>query len=1396
MVNPKILRTVSLILTNMVSKERLLEVFEKILQSNLPNLEHEVETFLQYTLKHDALDQMEDPRGKVQEVLNILHERGEEACQGFLDNLNKNSHLFPKILCILNEQRMDKATFNLVVEDLGLRQFLHNKLTLARIQSIGCSKLSDAPCRTMKDIPMDFLKHLMALNIQEAFRNFNFNHGKNSQQDTLGNVSGSVHPLDVVCGLLHCSDNFLRQEIIRRMAMCQVPVPLLLPAAEEPHSTFLLWAMRGITKSLGTLTEHNIVDISMPVFSFVSLGESRCIPIAKIINHIQNDLVHREMSWGDMPRHISDGLVEISWYFPADQLHFEKPFAMLSLHGNLQSNMRQFNFLTKVSSAVFILMENMTKQQWDLLSQTGANNKNYYFITQDQINHFCHQSLSELGLTEQNVLMQLDENFDEKLKFILKDTMQRRPIEMTLSEMSVVASKFNFCSDENQYDCEYGRLHSLELMDDIGMELKRDKGDVLRNCKVRIAKIEKQLCRLRNLGELHTTENKSQLTNEMYYLQMAQYWYNYSDVMTNLRYAFTYLNKAQQQYFLKWIQLQQFSANTKSSETIQEEVFCKIGQMYEAELTPCIAEDRRLYANFPEVAADLLLQGIPIELIDGDTGNIHLQWITDVLLALDTKTKGKCRIRVISVVGVQGTGKSTLLNTMFGLQFPVGCRQCTRGALMSLIKVEEKILGCHFLLIIDCEGLQALDNASVEENYDHDNELATLVVGFSDISIINMALGSISEMQNILEIVVHALLRMRETGKRPNCLLVYQMMEGESFEEETMRETKDKLCLGAQIAKNSKILQCNDTIECNILEDYWVIPPFHLKTSYSEKVIELKRYLLQLIKYQYQPESFRNVQNFTEDIKSLLNSVKNDNFIFRFKNILEGKIYTEIYERFLELEWNLCRKMHRWWVYREDQLSKPPPGEDKLEVEDVLKILNEEARTMEESLQVYFSDRTEDTYCYEAKKFEVEFMEKIESLKNQLETHYTNKCMQLKILRRGLVKTILEDFIKENWDSDETNFNGELHWKNAVAKYKAMTLKNHNVEEEFLQLLRRDMRTKGSLVNELIQSSSNLSDYAHATFTYDSKYVNKSWFMEKCNHMENCTSCHSKRGSFVQFITEKSNKYIYKMTESETVYDPVHGMDLLNMVNEIIHRDAMPYTVLFELDLKLQILTKAAPCFQKMHDDFLKKIEAQFAVDDDFVTQAILGLGYIAHDKRVVKNYCQDLLKPVVELKVKNMFMQNLISDYTNYMFAVNNRQRTSSEGSHGLGDIHHAPPGDTLQNIYNRFTDKEEIQVLITNMVSKVIQDIREMLQFNVWKIEKVSDNDLVTALWSVLEEETSVVRRNISYPPLNLQISTVSNCAVYFNFFLEKLQKQIQKELSFQSIREHYMQCPYWIH
>ncbi|CAM4571176.1 unnamed protein product [Lepidochelys olivacea] len=250
---------------------------------------------------------------------------------------------------------------------------------------------------------------------------------------------------------------------------------------------------------------------------------------------------------------------------------------------------------------------------------------------------------------------------------------------------------------------------------------------------------------------------------------------------------------------------------------------------------------------------------------------------------------------------------------------------------MLLIKVAgnfQQELGCDFILVIDTEGLKAPELAKLEDSYQHDNELATLVTGLSDITIVNMAMENATEMKDVLQIVVHAFLRMEKIGKKNNCQFVHQNVSDVSAHEQNMRDRKHLLeqlnemtKVAANMEKKCKEMNFSDIMDYDLEKHNWYIPAlWHglspmapVNLGYSQKVYELKKYLFEFLKDCSQERTPKDIPQFLEWVRSLWNAVKHENFIFSFRNSLVDEAYNQLSVKYAEWEWvdgllNHCRK--------------------------------------------------------------------------------------------------------------------------------------------------------------------------------------------------------------------------------------------------------------------------------------------------------------------------------------------------------------------------------------------------------------------------------------------------------------------------------------------------------
>ena len=330
-------------------------------------------------------------------------------------------------------------------------------------------------------------------------------------------------------------------------------------------------------------------------------------------------------------------------------------------------------------------------------------------------------------------------------------------------------------------------------------------------------------------------------------------------------------------------------------------------------------------SRLPQVAAELLVSGYPLELMDGDTSYVPLTWVNAVLDKVKDMLGDK-QLFVISVLGIQSTGKSVLLNTMFGLQFSVGAGRCTQGAFIQLLPLSEQLradIKCDYVLIMDTGGLHSpdIDSAKILKR---DNELATFVIGLADVTIINIFGEAPGDMSDILQIAVHAFLRMKNVQLKPVCQFVHQNVVAisadvkgrigrdkfhEKLDEMTRAAAKEEQCEGRYRSFNDVI--CFDD------EDIWYFPTLlngdhpmaPVNPGYSIRAQELKSGLINLAR---EKGSQCTISGFQSRIKQLWGAVLDENFVFSFKNILEITVYNELDVKYTQWSWRLQRTMLDW----------------------------------------------------------------------------------------------------------------------------------------------------------------------------------------------------------------------------------------------------------------------------------------------------------------------------------------------------------------------------------------------------------------------------------------------------------------------------------------------------
>ncbi|XP_053485342.1 interferon-induced very large GTPase 1 isoform X2 [Ictalurus furcatus] len=1222
-----------------------------------------------------------------------VHEEETETNTLVINNLTPGKNYSFHIATVL-KNGSTKTKLESFLLDVGLKQHFTDKLSLSTVLQIDKSTVTDDPARSLSDLPWLFLKKIMMVNV--TARSVKCASSTDEDEDMSLDLysvmeslvlnqdsSHKVNPLDIITALFLCSDSFLQQEMALKMSMCQFSVPLLLPNCDTQQSMLMLWALRDIVKKFRPhslsdprgFVEDRIVLADVPLVSFVRLGDcsiSKSQILNKLLSNPQqyhDTFVHHDMDCGDIPRKISNGLVEISWYLPCGSKNidiFPEPVAFANLRGDIGTFETQYSFLCQISTAVFVFFDNFDTN-YQLLTNTHVNAQ-LYLVGNAQTKAFNLDLLKRtavaLNLKKTSIILktkQNDADFVKNLCSAVSAVVKNSSKTVQLEKMTTIAYEFGILIDEDNKECQNAKENAKAITSKIQDTLKFKEEQLPLQGEIwkQLGKLEKEECRLRKAGDKNIEMYKSELKEKKMELRKQQKRYEMSEAMTCFVSALS-SSSLERSYFLKWMRMnldnlsrkklsglremykEKCQESTEKKEEIAlldrqisnsalgtEHFLREMGQLYEAAVTlPENTQSRQQMLHLPKLCAKLLLNGFPLELVDGDASNIPLRWISDVLKELNTLLQPKNKIMVVTVLGVQSTGKSTLLNTMFGVQFAVSSGRCTRGAFMLLIKVTDsfrEILNCDHLMIIDTEGLKSPELAQLDDSYEHDNELATLVVGLSDITIVNIAMENSTEMKDILQIVVHAFLRMKEVGKKPMCAFVHQNVADVSAHDKNVRDRKllleqlnEMTEAAAKMENKEDYKKFTDVMEYDPKTGNWYIPGlWHgnppmapVNAGYSEAVYDFKKNMMDiLVKKKI---STNKIEEFLEWTKSLWNAVKYENFIFSFRNSLVADAYMKLCTEFHKWEWSFRKHMYTWLTSAETRVSNFEMMKsecDKTSLQDLLRTLKQEAsseldkreKTILENLVRYF-EQTEG-HVFLVEKYKEDFVNSAKSLRRETENSVRSKLEAVIEIRTGknnldkIKKThtdkmekkvlkLLEELRKtrrsKTMSEEELNKIFEKIWKETLEELSFKGLKRQIVADSVFSQLRTNMKQKGSSVTEMLNRVT-LDQYGNEKFI-----VTPETFFIKMMHHIFQSEYIMRLQELADSIIDACMQSINDKKEGKSDYHDTYIREILRLIDtKLTSGKNLKFSDNFELYLKLHICAISAREFQFMHDCFI-----------------------------------------------------------------------------------------------------------------------------------------------------------------------------------------------------------------
>ncbi|XP_077579164.1 interferon-induced very large GTPase 1 [Stigmatopora nigra] len=468
-----------------------------------------------------------------------------------------------------------------VLTQLGLESFYPSQLEPSSILDLNTWTLENLIARKANDLPKCFLQKLWLLNPDARSTNCKAQSEvpENPNEKTvhfIGRNSCTIHPLDLVTAVYQCSNTFLQQEMTARMLQCHFAVPLLLPYIheEEEASSFLLWPLRGLVRPWNfqsvdgnpQIQEAVLASTSMPIISCIRLGSCH-ISKSEVLNNIigRETFVHGGMEGGRLLRSLSDGLVEIAWYFPIGdpgEDKFPVPVVFFNLRGDAVAHEKCLSFLGKASSVVIILCENPKAREKQLLISCKDWNAKVIVIDFSEIKSAEEEGISsprnlqeELGLPVGSVIPGTGLSPDN-LANVLSQTVKDLLPDLKLSSLEGVAK----LATEQGFDCDEGAV-CKKTMNIAELVLKgfHEGSSVFREKQLplqglpwkRLAEIDKE--EARNRKELKELDSRSQ--NEKKNLLANLNKYKFTSSMKSFTSAVSSTDKVERMYFLTWMKV-------------------------------------------------------------------------------------------------------------------------------------------------------------------------------------------------------------------------------------------------------------------------------------------------------------------------------------------------------------------------------------------------------------------------------------------------------------------------------------------------------------------------------------------------------------------------------------------------------------------------------------------------------------------------------------------------------------------------------------------------------------------------------------------------------------------------------------------------------------------------
>ncbi|WP_323245891.1 P-loop NTPase family protein [Nodularia spumigena] len=1108
---------------------------------------------------------------------------------------------------------------------------------------------------------------------------------------------------------------------------------------------------------------------------------------------------HRNSEGSTKNRQLADGTVEIGWYLPKGVKEdiFQDIVSFTNLRGDARNYPVQLELIKQFSAKVVILVsaKELKEKETEIVQSFLSVGKNVIILLTDKtitedddetVNNFIEHFSS---YDEQLVIVDIENknspDIRDEIRRILTEIKGNDNSKISLENLAQTMQQEGMDVDELEANCQQGIKKAQQILQII-QKYDRDK----RKAEIlplqgkdwaNWAEADKEIYRLVNVGE----ETASTYVEKQEERKIASRKRQFSIVKNGLPevmklFIETFLNEHSStlEYFVRWLKLgldelsreelprlyssygeqmkkihdatpeEKAAINNILNELDQkissqsfglEHLLREMGQIYSAVMERPESERAEFkdLERLPQIAADLLLSGYPVEIMDGDVGSVPFVWVETVLKELNKtlkKREGKenLQVFVLSAMGIQSSGKSTLLNTMFGLQFAVSAGRCTKGVYLQPVKLEQKLrekYNVDYIFVVDTEGLKSPELSS-DSTRKHDNELSTFVIGLSNLALIKLPGENNTYLSEMLPISVHAFLRMQEVNLRPKTKIVHRNVsitdqEKLNTQNRVLNENLDKYTRIACEIEEKPVQTFKDVIDFNLTEDVEYLSSLHegdddrnaVIPNYSKQVNGLKRRIIQGLNSRNQ----LSISDFSQHLDSLWYAVKKDDFVYEFKNITETLARGE-----LDKSWSQIETEFRTPVtdFTMNSYTKIMNCANEAELSQVFEKLKPELSDkiqeifskQEESLKQFFT-KSKGMYEGSMQQWEASTFARLEDLKDSLrrqnnekiQNSHDNRLAEIKIRIAGegyeeKITEMIRKFVQEEkkrqheqgemliFSEEELRELFDPQWEVWIAdlrrEYDKNRLKPANVEKHNQEALIAVYPDRWSSITKEIQKRSEkirkdkkLNNFDDGNFSIHN------------NHYEKTT------------LLDQATGWLFKTKENEVIKEIEEIKNkLFEDVSKLLREkenNSRPYndTVIGNIIRKIKSTIEKKS--EKLFDDFAFRLTPELKID-----LTIIICSYAIERLKNIDQKYRDNHDPIKNLDKEYYFgifkvsfnKQNLVSTMVSVLCEII-RQGIAEK----IEVILHSEIGNKmLSKNFKIFTDK---QSLIANILVSLAQ-------------------------------------------------------------------------------------------